>query len=243
MCGLAWPVIKPKHTANAYTYFLPDLRPTAKPEFLVCIDPAEWEACTFSWCSPPQQFMKIRAKCNELAPDQQSLHMVMSSDGVHSLLQTAALHAFWDFPQTLLSKIMKERWPDDYAAEDDDFDTVRKVVKAALKCSDVTTSAILRKRVLKPSLDAEAVLELDENADFLERDDLKELLDVKSKQNSKKHDESAFADKWRTSQSCCFYFVYNGADIGRVCFCAEFSDCSSGFVAPHRAAKWFFKSV
>ena len=196
--GLGWPVDMHVHPGGHYTFFTPSAQAGTKVQFMHLVNPDEREACSFSWASPPEQFLMTKNLCKELDPQAQSLHLILQGEAC-PIMHLAAKSCFWDFPQTLCRKILKAVDKDSLAQGDTFFDVLSKLVKSVPACSDLELANIMRLRLLKQQAQAQDLIDLDEAAEVLGQEELQDLKKAKEDMLSQEEELTSYKAKWGPS--------------------------------------------
>ena len=196
--GLGWPVNMHVHSGGRYTFFAPSAQAGAKVQFMHMGNPDEWEACSFSWASPPEQFLMVNDKCKELEAQAQSLHLIRQGEAC-PIMDLAAKSCFWDFPQILARKILKVVGKGLLEQGGTFFDVLSKLVKVAPGCSDDQLANIMTLRHLKPQTQAQDLSDLDDASEVLEQEALRDFKKAKEDMLTQEEELTSYKAKRRPS--------------------------------------------
>lgn len=94
LCGLGWPMREVKQAGNILGFEVAELK---KWEWLIVLDPYEWDCVSINWLAPWGQ----RARKLPIARDG-IMAAVVCGGTVNGLLKEAAARAFWDLNHTSL---------------------------------------------------------------------------------------------------------------------------------------------
>lgn len=156
------------------TFFEPEVSHD-RPAFLsiVCLD--RWEACQYEWRSPASMKLQFPEMTLPLRV------LPIQTTAPEPLLTCAARQGFWSLPLPALQGLSKFIGCPEGSSAPGIYEAITALVPTILpQASDEEIEAILSRRIValskKASPDSvEEVLQLDEAADFLEKDDVKDI--------------------------------------------------------------------
>lgn len=162
-------------------HWVPDL--TATAEWLVMLDPAEWEGFVYTWLSP----LHVQL----LAGGRKRPSGVLASvvTGPAPLWEIAALSAFWEVPKVGLSQICRHLGVE-MSAGDSLPTLLQRLAKHFLgdRLTDEVLANILQKRVHQKD-ELLAFLASDEAKDLLSQDDAAEVAKSNEASDAWKHEQ------------------------------------------------------